>query len=183
MADLGSRRRRDDGRGLRAAPLEVIADATSRRRDYDSRMTASDPRSDRASFTQALIADHRAHGGRITFGPFEGRPVLLLHTLGAKTGEPRIAPLVYSRDGARFVIMASKGGAPANPAWFANLVAHPEVTVEAEGETFRAQAIVAQGTERDRLWSAHVAQHPGFADYEQRTARVIPAIWLERIAS
>ena len=144
-------------------------------------MTSNDPRADRDAFTNALIADHRAHGGRITSGPFEGRPVLLLHTVGATSGQPRIAPVVYSRDGDRFVIMASKGGAPTNPAWFANLVAHPEVTVEAEGETFLARAIVAEGAERDRLWNAHVAQHPGFADYEQRTDRVIPAVSLERI--
>ncbi len=145
-------------------------------------MTAANPHADRAAFTQALIDDHRAHAGQITFGPFEGRPVLLLHTVGAKSGEPRIAPLVYSRDGDRYVVMASKGGAPSNPAWFANLVAHPDVTVEAEGRMFPARAIVAQGAERERLWAAHVAQHPGFADYEQRTTRVIPAICLEPAA-
>jgi deazaflavin-dependent oxidoreductase (nitroreductase family) len=145
-------------------------------------MTAIDPRPDRAAFTQALIEDHRAHGGRITSGPFEGRPVLLLHTVGAKSGEPRIAPVVFSRDGERYVIMASKGGAPTNPAWFANLMAHPEVTVEADGDTFRARAVVAEGPERDRLWRAHTAQHPNFLDYEQKTTRVIPAISLERIA-
>jgi deazaflavin-dependent oxidoreductase (nitroreductase family) len=145
-------------------------------------MTTADPRSDRVAFTRALIADHRAHGGRITSGPFEGRPVLLLHTVGARTGEPRIAPLVYSRDDDRFVVMASKAGAPTNPSWFFNLVAHPEVTIEAEGETFRARAMVAEGAERDRLWRAHVAEHPSFAAYERQTSRVIPAISLERLA-
>ena len=144
-------------------------------------MTATDPGAERAAFTQALIEDHRAHGGQITSGPFEGRPVLLLHTVGAKSGEPRIAPLVYSRDGDRLVVMASKGGAPSNPSWFTNLLAHPDVTVEAEGDTFRARAVVAEGAERDRLWSAHVAQHPGFADYERKTSRVIPAVILERV--
>src|SRR5512140_3297466 len=113
-------------------------------------MTAPDPRPDFANFTRALIEDHRAHGGRITFGPFKDRPVLLLHTLGARSGEPRIAPLVYSRDGDRYVIVASKGGAPAHPAWFANLVRNPVVVVEAEGETFNARAEVATGAERDR---------------------------------
>lgn len=145
-------------------------------------MTATDPRADRAAFTQALIEDHRAHGGQITFGPFKDRPVLLLHTMGARTGQPRIAPLVYSRDGDRYVVMASKGGAPDNPAWFHNLETHPRVTVEAEGQTFAARAIVPERAERDRLWKAHVAQHPGFADYERKTTRVIPAIVLERIA-
>ena len=89
---------------------------------------------------------------------------------------------MYSRDGDRFVIVASKGGAPTNPAWFANIVANPEVTVEAEGDTFRAHAHVeAEGPERDRLFNAHKAQHPNFADYERKTTRVIPAVSLERI--
>lgn len=144
-------------------------------------MTSSDPRADYAAFTSALIEDHRAHGGRITFGPFKDRPVLLLHTVGARSGEPRIAPLVYSRDGDRLVVMASKGGAPSNPAWFANVVANPAVMVEADGQTFTARAVVAEGAERDRLWAQHVAQHPGFADYERKTTRVIPAVTLERI--
>jgi deazaflavin-dependent oxidoreductase (nitroreductase family) len=144
-------------------------------------MPSLESQSDRATFTRALIEDHRVHGGRITFGPFKDRPVLLLHTVGAKTGEPRIAPLVFSRDRDRFVIMASKGGAPSNPAWFANVVANPVVVVEAGGETFTARAVVAEGVERDRLWAQHLAQHAGFADYERRTSRVIPVIALKRI--
>lgn len=144
-------------------------------------MTTADPRADHAAFTQALIDDHRAHAGRITFGPFKDRPVLLLHTVGARTGEPRIAPLVFSREGDRYVVMASKGGAPSNPAWYANILANPVVTVEADGATFSARATTPAGAERDRLWANHVAQHPGFADYEKKTSRVIPAVVLERI--
>lgn len=144
-------------------------------------MTATDPRPDYAAFTRALIDDHRAHRGHVSSGPFKDLPVLLLHTTGAKSGSPRIAPLLYSRDGDRFVIIASKSGAPSNPAWFANLVAHPEVTLEVEGETFRARAAVAEGAERDRLWAAHKARFPRYAEYEQRTSRVIPAVVLERI--
>lgn len=144
-------------------------------------MTSPDPRAAFAEMTRALIADVRAHGGRVTAGPFVGRPILLLTTTGARTGQPRLAPLVYSRHGDRYVIAASKGGAPTNPAWFANLVAHPVVTVEAGGDTFEARATVASGPERDRLWAAHVAEHPGFAAYEARTTRVIPMILLERV--
>jgi deazaflavin-dependent oxidoreductase (nitroreductase family) len=142
--------------------------------------TDIDPRAAYHAMAETLIADIRTHGEPRS-GPFLGRPVLLLTTTGAKTGEPRLVPLVFSRDGDRFVIMASKGGAPANPAWFANLVANPVVTVETGGEAFQARAIVTEGTERERLWDAHVALNPGFADYEKKTTRLIPAIALERI--
>lgn len=144
-------------------------------------MTPVESRADHATFTRALIEDHRAHGGTITFGPFKDRPILLLHTVGARTGEPRIAPLVFSREGDRYVVMASKGGAPSNPSWFANLVANPIVVVEAEGETFTARAEVPGGVRRDLLWAQHVAQHPGFAEYQRKTSRVIPAVTLTRI--
>jgi deazaflavin-dependent oxidoreductase (nitroreductase family) len=143
-------------------------------------MTTTDLRADYAAFTRALIEDVRANG-QPTSGPFAGRPVLILTTTGARTGEPRVAPLVYSRDGDRLVIMASKAGAPDNPAWYANLRANPEVTVETGGETFAARATEVHGDERDRLWDAHVQQHPGFAEYPARTTRVIPVIVLERL--
>jgi deazaflavin-dependent oxidoreductase (nitroreductase family) len=143
-------------------------------------MTTNDPRADYAAFTRNLIADVRANG-RPTSGPFAGRPVLILTTTGARTGEPRVAPLVFSRDGDRLVIIASKAGAPDNPAWYANLVANPVVTVETGGELFRARAAEAHGDERQRLWDAHVAEHPGFAEYPARTTRLIPVIVLERI--
>jgi deazaflavin-dependent oxidoreductase (nitroreductase family) len=145
-------------------------------------MTPFDPRADRAAFTKALIEHHRANRGQIDFGPFAGRPLLLLHTIGVKSGEPRIAPLMFSRDGDRYVVMASKGGAAENPSWLANVVANPEVTVEAEGETFSARAhVYTEGPERGRLWNAHAAEHPQFNDYGARTARVIPAVALERV--
>jgi deazaflavin-dependent oxidoreductase (nitroreductase family) len=137
---------------------------------------------DYAAFTRALIEDVRTNG-KPTSGPFEGRPVLILTTIGAKSGEPRVAPLVYSRDGERYVIMASKAGAPTHPAWYVNLVANPVVTVETGGEAFQARATELHGEERDRLWDAHVVQHPGFADYVEKAGdRVIPVIVLERIA-
>jgi deazaflavin-dependent oxidoreductase (nitroreductase family) len=142
--------------------------------------TEADPRAAYHAMTQTLISDIREHG-EARSGPFVGRPVLLLTTTGAKTGEPRIAPLVFSRDGDNLVIMASKGGAPAHPAWFLNIQANPMVTVETGGEKYEARAVITEGAERDRLWDAHVALNPSFADYEQKTTRLIPAIRLERV--
>jgi deazaflavin-dependent oxidoreductase (nitroreductase family) len=130
---------------------------------------------------KALIDDFRAHGGAVTQGVHTGRTVLLLTTTGAKTGEPRIAPLVYTRDGDSYVIVGSKGGAPAHPAWYHNLVADPVVTVEVGRETIAAQATVTEGAERDRLFAAHVAEFPYFAGYQKKTSRVIPVVLLERI--
>ena len=146
-------------------------------------MTATDPRADYAAFTENLIEHFRANGGKVVdFPPFTDKPLLLLHTVGAKSGETRIAPLMFSRDGDRYVIMASKGGAPEHPSWLANLEANPEVTVEADGDTFAARAhVYREGAERDRLWAAHVAMHPQFNDYLAKTSRVIPAVALERI--
>ena len=130
---------------------------------------------------RALIDDFRAHGGEVTQGVHTGRTVLLLTTTGAKTGERRIAPLVYTLDGDRHVIVASKGGAPAHPAWYLNLVADPVVGVEVGLETFAAQAVVTTGAERDRLFAAHAAEFPYFVGYQRKTSRVIPVVLLERV--
>jgi deazaflavin-dependent oxidoreductase (nitroreductase family) len=144
-------------------------------------MTDPDPRAAFTAMTEALIEDFRAHAGEVTSGPFAGRPVLLLTTTGARTGRPRLAPLVYSRDGERYVILASKGGAPTHPAWYRNLVAHPLVTVEVGPETFQARARVADAAERERLFAQHAADSPAFNDYQRRTSRVIPVVVLERV--
>jgi len=132
-------------------------------------------------FNEGVIDDFRAHDGRITRGPFTGRSLLLLTTMGAKTGTERTSPLAYSRDGDRLVVVASKGGAPTNPAWYHNLRTHPDVTVELGPETFRARATVADDAERRRLFDQHAAKMPAFADYERRTTRRIPVVVLERI--
>jgi deazaflavin-dependent oxidoreductase (nitroreductase family) len=146
-------------------------------------VTEPDPRAAFAAMTQALISEHRANKGQITHGPFAGRPVLLLTTTGAHSGEPRLAPLVYTRDGDHYVIIASKGGAPTHPAWYHNLVANPVVTVEADGETFTARARVTEGAERARLWERHATINPSFRDYQARTTRVIPVVVLERVGT
>lgn len=133
------------------------------------------------SFNERVIQDFRAHNGQITSGPFAGRSLLLLTTRGAKTGDERTSPLAYSRDGDRFVVIASKGGAPTNPAWYHNVRTHPEVTVELGPENFRARAKVASEPERRRLYDQHAAKMPAFADYEKKTTRKIPVVVLERI--
>jgi deazaflavin-dependent oxidoreductase (nitroreductase family) len=132
-------------------------------------------------FNTALIDDFRAHGGQASSGPFVGRQLLLLTAAGARTGELRTVPLVYSRDGER-VVVASKGGAPTNPAWYGNVVAGPTVTVEVGGETFEARATaVTGGPERDRLYAQHALGYPAFLEYQQKTDRVIPVVVLERL--
>jgi len=131
-------------------------------------------------FNRNLIEEFRANDGK-TSGPFEQAPLLLMTTTGAKSGKERVIPIVYTRDGDRLVIAASKGGAPTNPDWFHNVSAHPEVTVELPGERFAARASVAEGAERDRLYAAHAAAMPGFAEYEAKTDRVIPIVLLERV--
>jgi deazaflavin-dependent oxidoreductase (nitroreductase family) len=133
-------------------------------------------------FNGELIADLRGHGGKPTSGPFLGRPVLILTTVGAKSGERRETPLVYSKDGENLVVIASKGGAPTNPAWYHNLVATPEVTLEVLGERYGARARVTEGEERDRLFRNQADESPGFYDYQRKTTRRIPVVVLERTA-
>jgi deazaflavin-dependent oxidoreductase (nitroreductase family) len=133
-----------------------------------------------AEFNRELIKDLRAHGGKPTSGPFRGRDVLILSTRGAKSGEVRENPLVYSRDNGHYVVVGSKGGSPTNPAWYHNLVTHPKVTVEVNGEKFAANAHVVQGDEHDRLYSRHAEKNPAFLDYAKKTSRRIPVIVLER---
>ena len=131
-------------------------------------------------FNQDLIAEFRANGGKVT-GRFEGRPLLLLTSTGAKSGQPRTMPLVYTTDGDDLVIIASKGGSDANPDWYHNLVANPEATIELPGETFQVRARQTEGEERRRLYDAQATLMPAFADYEKKTTREIPLFVLERV--
>jgi deazaflavin-dependent oxidoreductase (nitroreductase family) len=130
-------------------------------------------------FNQALIKDLRTNEGKATSGPFVGRDVLILTTKGAKSGEERENPLVYSRDNGSYVIVASKGGAPTHPSWYHNLVAHPSVTVEARGKRFTARAHVAEGDEYERLYNQHASNSPQFHEYRKKTSRKIPVIVLK----
>ena len=132
-------------------------------------------------FNRGLIEDLRAHGGKATSGPFQGRDVLILTTTGARSGEVRENPLVYTRDSDNYVIVASKGGAPTNPSWFHNIVAHPEVTIEAGGRKFAARAHVPDGDEYERLYNQHASTNPQFNEYRKKTSRKIPVVVLEKI--
>jgi deazaflavin-dependent oxidoreductase (nitroreductase family) len=131
-------------------------------------------------WNKMIIEEFRANEGKVG-GRFAGQPLALLHTVGAKSGQPRINPVACMRDGDRYVIVASKAGAPVNPDWYYNLVAHPQVTVEYGTETFQAQATVATEPERTRLYNQMAADRPTFAEYEQKTTRKIPVIILTRV--
>ena len=128
-----------------------------------------------------VINEFRANGGKVG-GRFEGARMMLLTTTGAKSGEARTKPVVYTTDGDRFVVIASKGGAPTTPDWFHNLLADPEVILEVGGERFPARATVTSGEERRRLYDAQAALMPGFAEYAQKTTREIPVVVLDRLA-
>ncbi len=133
-----------------------------------------------SDWNKAVIDEFRANGGKVG-GDFEEMTLLLLHTTGAKSGEPRLNPVVYLADGERYVIIASKGGAPTHPGWYHNVVAHPEVTIEVGTEKIQAQAEVVQEPERTELFEKVSTQYPGFAEYEKKTTRVIPVIVLTRL--
>ena len=132
-------------------------------------------------FNQTVIAEFHANGGKVG-GMFANTTLLLLTTIGAKSGQPRTTPLAYTTDGDRFIVIASKAGAPTNPDWYYNLLANPIVTVEIGQERFQARAVVAKGQERDRLYTQMAERLPQFAEYQQKTTnRQIPVVVLERI--
>jgi len=132
-------------------------------------------------FNSRIIDEFRAKGGKVG-GPFEGAPILLLHHTGAKSGQERVSPMMYQRVGDSLAVFASKGGAPTNPAWYHNLVAHPRAVVEVGTDTVQVVAHVASDEERDPIWEKQKREYPGFADYENRTDRRIPVVILERAA-
>jgi deazaflavin-dependent oxidoreductase (nitroreductase family) len=131
-------------------------------------------------FNQQIIDEFHGNAGRVG-GPFEGATLLLLHHTGAKTGTERVSPLAYQPVGDDFAVFASKAGAPTNPDWYHNLLAHPSVTVEIGNDTIPVRARVADPDERQRIWTRQKEQNPGFADYEHKTTRQIPVVILERV--
>ena len=133
-----------------------------------------------SSWNSKIIDEFRANGGEVG-GGFEGKPILLLHNFGARSGRERVTPLMYKGLGDDYVVFASKGGAEHNPDWFYNVKANPEVKVEVGDSLVAATARVADGEERDRIWEGWKREWPQFADYEAKTSRIIPVIVLETV--
>ena len=141
------------------------------------------PDSETLAWEDRLVAELRANGGEVKSGPLAGHPLLIMTSRGARSGEPRRAILTFHRDGDDYVIAATASGSPKDPAWFHNLEATPDVTVEAKNQVFDATATIVTGPDRDRLWDDHVKALPWFADYPKQAGRVIPVIRLTRKAS
>ncbi|WP_326821034.1 nitroreductase family deazaflavin-dependent oxidoreductase [Streptosporangium sp. NBC_01756] len=140
-----------------------------------------------AEFNQFVMDEFRANGGRVG-GMFEGAPLVLLTTTGARSGRPHTNPAVCLRDGDRVLVFASNAGGPRNPAWYHNLLADPRVTVaigtgDGDIETYTAEAVPLEGDERDRLYAVQSGLDPAFAAYQAGTTRVIPVIALNRLDS
>ena len=130
-----------------------------------------------ADFNTQVINEFRENGGRVG-GMFEGMPLLLVHHVGAKSGTERVSPVAYLEDGGRYAIFASKAGAPDHPAWYHNLMAHPETKVEVGDRTIEVVASEAEGEERDRIYNEQAARVPQFGEYETKTPRKIPVVLL-----
>lgn len=134
-----------------------------------------------SDWNREIVDEFRARGGKVA--AFEGRPLLLLHSTGAKSGTLYVNPLVYQPVGDDFAVFGSKAGADTNPGWYHNLIANPDTFVEIGKETIPVRARVAQSEERDRIWEEQKRAVPTFAEYEEKTTRPIPVVILERVAS
>ena len=138
---------------------------------------------DETAWNDRIIDDFHQHAGQITQGRLAGANLLLMTSIGASSGEPRTAPLGYTRDGDRYVVVGSNSGQPQQPGWLANIQANPLVRVEVGVETFQGRATITTGAERQRLWAAHVAAIPHFATYEKTTERELPVVAIEPLAT
>ncbi len=140
------------------------------------------PTSDRElTWNAAMIAGFRANNGEILEGPLAGSHLLLLTTTGAKSGQPRTAPLGYTRDGDRYVVVGSNSGGSEHSSWYGNVQADPNVIVEVGTDRFPARARATEGDERRRLLDAHIAAIPQFGIYEKMTDRLLPVVVIERV--
>ena len=133
------------------------------------------------AMNKQVVDDFRANKGNVTIAPFAGAPIVLLHHVGAKTGTKRITPLVYDQAGDQLFVIASKGGTPENPAWYHNLLASPETSIELGPDTFAVTAeALTEGEERARLYQHIADKMPNFAEYQKKTDRLIPVVLLHR---
>ena len=128
-------------------------------------------------FNARNIEEFRANHGKLG-GTFEGAPVLLLHSIGAKSGEERVNPMMYLADGEHYLVFASAAGADRNPAWYWNLIAHPDATIEVGDQKLDVHAVELTGAERDVKYAEQAKRYPGFADYQRKTSRTIPVLSL-----
>ena len=133
-------------------------------------MTADD-------FNARNIEEFRAGHGKLG-GNFEGAPVLMLHSIGAKSGEERVNPMMYMADGERYLVFASAAGADRNPAWYWNLIAHPDARIEVGDQVLDVHAVELTGADRDVKYAEQAKRYPGFAGYERKTSRTIPVFSL-----
>lgn len=134
---------------------------------------------DHDDWNKKIIDEFRANDGRVG-GPFEGAPMVLVHHTGAKTGTERVNPMMYQQVGDAWAVFASAAGADHNPAWYHNLLAHPDTTIEVGTETIPVHVRELSRDERDPIWETQKERYPGFADYESKTSRTIPVVLLER---
>jgi deazaflavin-dependent oxidoreductase (nitroreductase family) len=137
--------------------------------------------SDGNDFNERNIAEFRANHGRVS-GPFEGAPLVLLHTIGARSGEPRTNIMMCLADGERYLVFASNAGADDNPAWYWNLKANPAARLEVGDDIIDVQATVLQGAERDGKYALQAERYPPFAEYQRMTSRTIPVVALAPIS-
>jgi deazaflavin-dependent oxidoreductase (nitroreductase family) len=133
-----------------------------------------------SDWNAGIIQEFRENEGRVG-GPFEGRTLLLLHSTGAKTGAERVNPLAYRKEGDTYFVFASKGGAPDNPDWYHNLLAHPDAEIEVGTDTIEVRARATKGQERDDIWKRQVADFPAFGEYEEKCERTIPVVALDPV--
>jgi deazaflavin-dependent oxidoreductase (nitroreductase family) len=137
--------------------------------------------SDGDDFNAQNIEEFRANHGRVS-GPFEGAPLVILHTVGARSGEPRTNIMMYLADGDRYLLFASNAGADTHPAWYFNIRANPRVRIEVGDDVFDAKVTELTGAERDEKYAEQARRYPGFAEYEQKTSRIIPVVALSRVS-
>jgi deazaflavin-dependent oxidoreductase (nitroreductase family) len=128
-------------------------------------------------FNARTIAEFRAHSGKVG-GAFAGAPLLLLHSIGARSGQTRVHPVMYLSDHERYIVFASKAGAPTNPDWYHNLKAHPGATIEVGSDKIEVTATEITGGEHDDLYTRQATLYPGFAAYQAKTSRRIPVLAL-----